>query len=218
MYALKLCPDSAITPIGCSDEATGNTPGLQLAAWNNMDVYFSATPQLSTPNPSDPSTTCTTQASPTTPYTCLDVACLPTSYAGRTLSVQLFDPGDGYGDIYVGIAQAGVGTADVSYPGLPATYITTIDGDTVVHARFHSLAFLQRLQRCLAHGFGDLTGELHRRLLGRNLQYRLVADDIRQRQRRAGRRRGYEALAYRQPGPPADPGVVKRLPTLSLAE
>jgi hypothetical protein len=137
-YALKLCPDSATSPIGCSDEATGNTPGLQLAAWNNMDVYFSATPQLSTPNPSDPSTTCTTQTSPTTPYTCLDVACLPTSYAGRTLSVQLYDPGDGSGDIYVGIAQAGGGTADVSYPGLSATYITTIDGDTVVHARFHS--------------------------------------------------------------------------------
>ena len=39
---------------------------------------------------------------PGTPYTCLDLACIPTSYAGRTLSVQLFDPGDGSGDIYVG--------------------------------------------------------------------------------------------------------------------
>jgi Putative Flp pilus-assembly TadE/G-like len=137
-YALKLCPDSAATPLGCSDEATGNTPGLQLAAWNNMDVYFTSGLSTGGPNPSDPSTTCVTQSSPTTRYTCLDVACIPTSYAGRTLSVQFYDPGDGSGDIYIGLAQAGVGTADVSYPGLTATYITTIDGDTVVHARFTS--------------------------------------------------------------------------------
>lgn len=138
MYALKLCPDSATTPIGCSDEATGNTPGLQLAAWNNMDVSFTSGLTTNAPNPADPSTTCTTQASPTTAYTCLDLVCLPTSYAGRTLSLQIYDPGDGSGDIYVGVAEAGVGSADVTYPGLTSGYIATIDGDTVVHARFTS--------------------------------------------------------------------------------
>jgi len=139
MYALKLCPDSATTtPISCSEDSTANSPGLQLAAWNNMDVSFTHGLTTNPPNPADPSTTCTTQASPGTPYTCLDVACLPTSYAGRTLSVQIYDPGDGSGDIYVGVAQAGGGTADVTYPGLPNTYMSTIDGDTVVHARFTS--------------------------------------------------------------------------------
>ena len=133
-YALKLCPDSANFPISCSDGATANSPGLQLAAWNNMDVYFQSGLTTNPPDPADPSTTCTTQANPGTPYTCLDVACLPTSYAGRTLSVQFFDPGDGSGDIFVGVAQAGGGTADVTYPGLASTYISTVDGDTVVHA------------------------------------------------------------------------------------
>jgi hypothetical protein len=135
-YALKLCPSIDTTPISCSDNAIGNSPGLELAAWNNMDVYFQSGLAANPPNSSDPSTTCVTTPTPATPYTCLDLACLPTSYAGRTLSVQIFDPGDGSGDIYVGVAAAGGGTVDVTYPGLPSGDITTIDGDSVVQARF----------------------------------------------------------------------------------
>jgi hypothetical protein len=141
MYALKLCPDTATTPIGCSDEATSNAAGLQLAAWNNMDVYFTSGLSTGGPNPTDPSTTCTTQATPATPYTCLDLVCIPTSYAGRTLSLQIYDPGDGGGDIYVGVAEAGGGSANVTYPGLAAGYVTTIDGDSVVHARFNAAGY-----------------------------------------------------------------------------
>ena len=140
-YALKLCPSTSTTPISCPDEASGGNPGLELSAWNNMDFYFSSQLSNGPPNPSDPSTTCTTQASPTTGYTCLDLACIPTAYAGRTLSVQFFDPGDGSGDIYIGLAEAGVGSGSVSYPGLAATYISTIDGDTVVHAHFSSPSY-----------------------------------------------------------------------------
>ena len=140
-YALKLCPSTSTTPISCPDEASGGNPGLGLSAWNNMDFYFSSQLSNGPPNPSDPSTTCTTQASPTTGYTCLDLACIPTAYAGRTLSVQFFDPGDGSGDIYIGLAEAGVGSGAVSYPGLAATYISTIDGDTVVHAHFSSPSY-----------------------------------------------------------------------------
>ena len=102
-----------------------------------MDVYFTSNLSTNGLNPSDPSTTCVpTGATIDTGYTCLDMACIPTSYAGRTLSIQIFDPGDGSGNIYVGIAEPGVGTADVTYPGLDPSYIATIDGDSVVHARF----------------------------------------------------------------------------------
>ena len=141
IYALKVCPSTSTTPISCPDGAVGGNPGLQLAAWNNMDFYFSSQLSNGPPNPADPSTTCTTQAAPTTGYTCLDLACIPTAYAGRTLSVQFFDPGDGSGDLYIGLAEAGVGSASVSYPGLAPTYISTIDGDTVVQAHFSSPAY-----------------------------------------------------------------------------
>jgi hypothetical protein len=140
-YALKLCPSASTTPISCSDGATGGNPGLGLSAWNNMDFYFSSGLTSGPPNAADPSTTCTTQTSPTTGYTCLDLACIPTSYAGRTLTVQFFDPGDGSGDLYIGLSEAGVGSGSVSYPGLAASYISTIDGDTVVHAHFSSPSY-----------------------------------------------------------------------------
>jgi hypothetical protein len=137
-YALKICPTTSTTPISCPSGASGGNPGLELAAWNYMDFYFSSQLGTGPPNANDPSTTCMTQATPATGYTCLDLACIPTSYAGRTLSVQFFDPGDGGGDLYIGLAEAGAGSASVSYPGLAATYISTIDGDTVVHAHFSS--------------------------------------------------------------------------------
>jgi hypothetical protein len=102
-----------------------------------MDVSFTSGLSTKAPDPDNPSTTCVpTGAGIATAYTCLDLVCFPTSYAGRTLTVQVFDTDDGSGDIYEGIAEAGVGTADVTYPGLSSTYLTTIDGDTVVHARW----------------------------------------------------------------------------------
>jgi Flp pilus assembly protein TadG len=139
MYALKLCSAAAVSPISCSNNATAGNSGLQVAAWNNMDVSFTNGLSKHAPNPSDPSTTCVpTGASITTAFTCLDLVCFPTSYAGRTLTVQILDTDDGSGDIYEGIAEAGVGSAGVTYPGLPTspTFVATIDGDTVVHARW----------------------------------------------------------------------------------
>jgi hypothetical protein len=132
-YALKVCPAADSSPISCAD---GANPGIQLSAWNNMDVYFSANLGTLPPNPADPSTTCITQTTPGTNYTCLDLVCIPTAYAGRSLTVQFFDPGDGGGDLYVGLAQAGVGTTNVTYPAVPAGNIVSIDGDTLVHAHF----------------------------------------------------------------------------------
>jgi len=133
-YALKVCPGTPGTPIGCSD---GGNPGIQLSAWNNMNVFFSANVGTPLPNPADPSTTCINiQSAPSTAYTCLDLVCIPTAYAGRSLAIQFFDPGDGGGNLYVGLARAGVGTTNVTYPGVPNANIISIDGDTLVHANF----------------------------------------------------------------------------------
>jgi hypothetical protein len=111
-----------------------------------MDVFFSTNVGTPLPNPADPSTTCIpTQSTPTTAYTCLDLVCIPTAYAGRSLTIQFFDPGDGDGDLYVGLAQAGVGTANVTYPGIPSSYISTIDGDTLVHAHIGSFTVFNGL-------------------------------------------------------------------------
>jgi hypothetical protein len=41
-------------------------------------------------------------------------------------------------DRYIGLVEAGVGSGSVSYPSLASTYISTIDGDTVVQAHFLS--------------------------------------------------------------------------------
>ncbi|MGO8949162.1 MAG: TadE/TadG family type IV pilus assembly protein [Ktedonobacterales bacterium] len=138
VYALKVCKTGLTSPISCSDLGS---PGLQIAAWNDMDVYFSS--QLSTQGPTsgNPSTTCVTQTSGLVPYTCLDLACIPTAYAGRTLSLQIFDPGDGSGDIYVGVAEAGVGSGSVTYPWLPGSDIVMKDGDSVVQAHFSSPSY-----------------------------------------------------------------------------
>jgi hypothetical protein len=138
-YAIKVCPGSPVNPYGCTD---GGNPGIQLSAWNNMDMYISTNVGTALPNPADPSTTCVTQSPPGIAYTCLDLVCIPTAYAGRSLTVQFFNPGDSAGDLSVGLAQAvtgtaGVGgTANVTYPGVPSSYLSTIDGDTVVHANF----------------------------------------------------------------------------------
>ena len=132
-YALKVCSSTDTSPIGCSNEATGSNPGLQISAWNDMDVYYVKQLGQATPDASNPSTSCVFGFSAPTPYSCVDLACFPTAYAGRTLSVQIYDPGDGSSnDIYVGVAEAGVGTGDVTYPGLTTT---PIDGDNLVQVR-----------------------------------------------------------------------------------
>ncbi|HST89330.1 MAG TPA: hypothetical protein VLJ14_13220, partial [Ktedonobacterales bacterium] len=59
-------------------------------------------------------------------------------YAGRAVDVRLFDPGDGGGDIFLGVVQAGKGSAGVTYNFVPAANQVTADGETVVHTRFAS--------------------------------------------------------------------------------
>ncbi len=135
-YALKVCPATSVSPIGCPSGATAGNPGLQIAAWNNADMVFSSSGlSQNPPNPNNPSTTCAATASPGVPYSCLDLGCIQTAYAGRTVNVSVFDPGDGSsGSIYTGVVEANVGSGNVTYPFLSPSYLTTIDGDSVVQA------------------------------------------------------------------------------------
>jgi hypothetical protein len=73
-YALKVCPPgtTAAAVIGCT-----TTPATSIAAWNDMVVFFSS------PN--------------TSAY--FDLANISPAYAGRTIQLGLFDPGDGSGTI-----------------------------------------------------------------------------------------------------------------------
>ncbi len=135
LYSVKVCSTSGISnPLSCSNGAVGSNPGVTLFGWNNMEVAFSAPMGHQTPDSTNPATSCVTSSA--TGYTCLDLGCIPTAYAGRAMNIRLFDPGDGSGDIYIGVvAPAGSG-ATVTYPAWVPT--TTIDGETVVHARFSS--------------------------------------------------------------------------------
>ena len=135
LYAVKVCSTSGISsPLGCSDGSSGSNPGVSVFGWNNMEVAFSTNVGHQTPDTTNPATSCVTSS--TTGYTCLDLGCIPTAYAGRAMNIRLFDPGDGSGDIYIGVvAPAGSG-ATITYPSWVPT--STIDGDTVVHAHFNN--------------------------------------------------------------------------------
>lgn len=137
-YSLKICDSNAITtPISCSNGGAGNSngagqfnaPGVGIYGWNNVDVTFQATLSTSTPNKNYPYTACVNSAN--TPYACMDVVCLTPEYAGRSLSLQIYDPGDGYGNgrLYMGIVPPDPTTATVTYPSYVST--TTVDGDKV---------------------------------------------------------------------------------------
>jgi Flp pilus assembly protein TadG len=138
-YGVKVCAAVNITnPVNCYDgnNANGaggnNNPMVSVYGWNNEDVTVQQPLATAAANPNYPQTSCVNQNN--VPYACVDLACIPTSYAGRTVSVQLFDPGDGYGDIYVGVSPPpGAGsTVTIKYSHNYTT--TTVDGVAMVHA------------------------------------------------------------------------------------
>ncbi len=140
-YALKVCTISTITtPISCNNGAASNPPGVTIFAWNNMEINFTANLGIDQPSQANPATSCVT--SNATAYTCLDLGCIPTSYAGRSVTIKLYDPGDplgGGGDLYIGVVPPSGSGATVAYPSwLPANVQTMIDGKQVVHSWFGS--------------------------------------------------------------------------------
>ena len=115
-FALKMC-DTAnpASAVNCGNDGNGlgagqykTVPNLAIFPWNNMDVVFQAALSSRQPNQNYPQTSCVQSSA--IQYTCVDLACVPTDYAGRTITVQLFDVGDGYqknggayGNIYISV-------------------------------------------------------------------------------------------------------------------
>src|SRR5262249_31489932 len=70
------------------------------------------------PNKTNPQTACVNTN--VTPYTCLDLGCIPTAYAGRTVTLSIFDIGDGSASggsssLFVGVSPP-LGGGTVTYP------------------------------------------------------------------------------------------------------
>ena len=139
-YALKVCASltTSGTPISCSNGASGTSPGVTISGWNNEDTIFLSQTIQTSADPTNPATSCALSYDGSHPYACIDLGCIPSQYAGRAVDVRLFDPGDGGGDIFIGVVQAGKGSAGVTYNFVPAANQTTADGETVVHTRFTS--------------------------------------------------------------------------------
>jgi hypothetical protein len=90
-YAIKVCNPGTTSASIFNCPVGANT---SVAAWNNMTVYYASS-----------------QASASS-----DLANIPATYAGRSVVVSLFDPGDSSGDVYMEIVPpAGSGVA-VQYP------------------------------------------------------------------------------------------------------
>ena len=144
-YALKLCNGAPLTAVNCDNGVGGagqyTNANLTIYGWNNEDITVQQTLGNAAPNANIPQNSCVTDAN--YKYACVDLGCIPSVYAGRTLTAQLFDPGDGGGDIYLGIVPPQAGTADVTvtpgnYAGIEIDSGAIYDGDTVVHAHYSS--------------------------------------------------------------------------------
>lgn len=145
-YALKICASGpAVAAVNCpnGDGTCGaggfNNTQVTVYGWNNDDVTFQEPLSTTRPNANYPQTSCVSSAG--SPYACMDLGCITSAYAGRTITVGLFDPGDGAGDLALGIAPppgattgpGGTGSAvTIRYPAYAQT--AQLDGDTVVCA------------------------------------------------------------------------------------
>lgn len=144
-YALKLCNGVPLSAVGCDNGAGGTgqytNTNLTIFGWNDVDITVQQTLGNATPNVNIPQNSCVSNTNYN--YACVDLGCIPSVYAGRTVTAQLFDPGDGGGDLYLGIVPPPGGGADVtipppSYAGVEVDSGATYDGDTVVHAHYSS--------------------------------------------------------------------------------
>jgi Flp pilus assembly protein TadG len=144
-FALKLCDTpNPLDAVGCGNDNGGlgagqykTVPNLAIFPWNNMDVIFQASLSNRTPNQNYPQSSCVQNS--TDQYACVDLACIPTDYAGRSVTIQLFDVGDGIptafgnANMYVSVVPpagslpAGVTITPNYSPAPPG--ITTVDGD-----------------------------------------------------------------------------------------
>ncbi len=138
-YALKVCNSNTITsPLGsgCGSTGPGGQSGsgsgassMTIAGWNNDDVILQGVLTNATPSRTSPQNSCVTSNGSS--YACFDLACIPSDYAGRTLTVSIFDPGDAgssnpNGTLNVGIVPPDPTKATVTYPSTAPQQ--TVDG------------------------------------------------------------------------------------------
>ncbi len=96
-----------------------------------MDISIQATLSSSSASQSSPATSCIKNNS--TPYACIDLACITSEYAGRTVAVRLFDVGNGNGSLYVSIVPPSGSGATVAYASWATT--SSINGYTAVQTK-----------------------------------------------------------------------------------
>jgi hypothetical protein len=142
-YAVAACDSDTVTSAfgsaGCKDGSFGSgqykNPQVVVSSWNNTDMTFQGALAARTPNKNYPQTACVTSAG--TPYACLDAGCIPTAYAGRTITLGIFNLAGltaetstgvaASGNLYVGVVPpAGGGT--VTYPPEAQSGLITVDG------------------------------------------------------------------------------------------
>lgn len=144
-YALKAClitATGAYGTTGCGIGAKGagkfNQPFVTFYGINNQNEAFQQYLGTATPNANYPQYSCVTTN--TTPYVCSDLACIPTEFAGRTISLRIYDPGDGSpnSDMYLAIVSPNTANATVDYTTAygGAVQTASFDGDTAIHTRF----------------------------------------------------------------------------------
>lgn len=138
-YAIRVCQGDALTypGSGCKNGSPAkgageyNNPLITIAAWNNLDVAMQAPLMTRNPNGNYPQSACAGNGN--TPYACMDVACIPASMAGRTVTIGFFDMGDGTGtgNVYMGVVPPAAG-ATITYPAALQSTLRTVDGKQVV--------------------------------------------------------------------------------------
>ncbi|MGH2516624.1 MAG: TadE/TadG family type IV pilus assembly protein, partial [Ktedonobacterales bacterium] len=138
-YGVKLCTGVPASAVNCPNGAKGagqyNNTNLTIFGWNNIDVVFEQTLGNANPNQNYPQTSCV--SSTAYRYACLDLGCIPSAYAGRTVTVGLFDPGDApSGDMYLAVVPPSGSKVSVQYPSFAST--AKIDGDTAVQVRYNN--------------------------------------------------------------------------------
>ena len=144
-YALKLCVGSVTTAVNCSTGGGNGAgqfkiPDLAVYAWNNMDVIFQSQLTSQSVNFNYPQTSCI-RSNTGSNYACMDLGCISSEYAGRSITISLFDVGDGTAPLYVGISPPpgiSLPLSNITYPyfqgqtvtkdGIPAIPVNTGGG------------------------------------------------------------------------------------------
>lgn len=163
-YAVAACDSDTVPDAygidGCKDGSFGagqyKNPQVVVSSWNNTDMTFQGALAARTPNKNYPQTACVTTAA--VPYACLDAGCIPTAFAGRTITLGLFNvasltaatSGVTSGSLYISVVPP-AGGGSVTYPASVQSTLTTIDGEPAVnvatdkYSPFHGLWFLVTL-------------------------------------------------------------------------